>query len=989
MTGKRQKKTSENINARLALVTRSGKYDLGLATGSNENQPFSPPLTEEEKRIIDDSSKSGNWKRWGPYLSERQWATVREDYSPNGDSWNFFPHDHARSRAYRWGEDGILGICDRQCRLCFALCMWNGKDPILKERIFGLTGPEGNHGEDPKELYFYLDSTPTHSYMKGLYKYPQSEYPYKELVEENRRRTRNDPEYELYDTGIFDKNKYWDVFAEYAKATDNDVFIKITVVNRGLDTTLLHLIPTLWYRNTWVWGCTHEGCWMKPRMKPISEFAIETSHESLGKFEFHVEKIPDEWLWTDNETNNKKLWGCDNHSNYTKDAFHEYIIHGNKEAINPRQRGTKVGFYYKLTLKPGEAQSLRFRLVSQTDNVLYPRDPTAFEHFDDIFNLRIKEANDFYRKIIPATLTAEERNVCRQAFAGLLWSKQFYHYIVKAWLEGDPDQPKPPPSRYLGRNVDWMHLFNRDVISMPDKWEYPWYASWDLAFHMVPLCMIDPPFAKDQLVLFLREWYMHPNGMIPAYEFNLSDVNPPVHAWATWKVYKLTGKNDLLFLMRVFQKLLLNFTWWVNRKDSEGKHIFSGGFLGLDNISIFDRSTTKNLEQADATSWMAFFCACMLKISIELAHYYPAMEDIASKFFEHFVAIVDAMNTLGGTGLWDEQDGFYYDQLKVGSERIPLRIRSMVGLIPLLAVNVIKTEDIDKLSGFKRRMDWFLQNRTDLSRHISWMNKSDSKMGEASHYLLAVPSKERLIRVLHYLFKEDEFLSPYGIRSLSKYYEKNPYIFQDGDRVYEVRYLPGESNIDLFGGNSNWRGPIWFPVNCLLIESLQRFYRYYGETLQIEYPTGSGIKMSLNKIAKDLKRRLASLFLPSPLTGFRPCHGDNKHFGTDPHWKNLLLFHEYFHADTGKGLGAEHQTGWTGLIAAVLVTLGRGRKRQHTKDHEYHRHHKIRISASEDLHEDHDHEKHHRHHHADAKPQEQENDRETKTKVKTQQENVE
>jgi hypothetical protein len=719
---------------------------------------------------------------------------------------------------------------------------------------------------------------------------------------------------------------------EYAKAADNDILIKLTVSNRGPDAATIHVLPTIWFRNTWIWGCTHEGCWMKPKIKDRSPFEVETSHESLEPFVFQVEDQP-EWLYTDNESNNVALWGPDaeNSSKYTKDAFHRYVVNGEKGAVNPKPRGTKVAAHQRLEIPGGQTRVLKMRMFAPSKPTGIPQEhKAAFAAFDEMFAKRVQEADDFYNKVMPANLSREEKNTARQAFAGLLWGKQFYHYIVKDWLDGDPEQLKPPENRKKGRNSDWSHLFNRDIISMPDKWEYPWYASWDLAFHMVPFAEIDPYFAKDQLILFLREWYMHPNGMIPAYEWNFSDVNPPVHAWAAWKVYKMTGKKDKGFLMRVFQKLLLNFTWWVNRKDMSGNHIFSGGFLGLDNISIFDRSTTRDLEQADATSWMAFFCASMLKIAIELAQHFPAMEDIASKFFEHFVAIVDAMNTLGGTGLWDETDGFYYDQLKAGNDRVPLRIRSMVGLIPLCAVNVLKSKDIENLHGFKRRMEWFLTNRKDLGRHISWMQSGDSE--RPNYYLLAVPSEERLVRVLHYLFKEDEFLSPYGIRSMSKKYEKDPYTFKEADKVYTINYLPGESNIDLFGGNSNWRGPIWFPVNCLLIEALHKFARYYGHNLQVEYPTGSGVKMGLEECAQDIRRRMTKIFLPNNEDGARPCFGDNPHFQSDPHWKDLLLFHEYFHADSGKGLGAEHQTGWTGLIAYHLLHLTKKGRSQSNVD---------------------------------------------------------
>jgi hypothetical protein len=879
----------------------------------------------ELTRLQEDAARKANWKRWGPYLAERQWGTVREDYSPDGDCWNYFPHDHARSRAYRWGEDGILGITDRECRICFALAMWNGRDPILKERLFGLTGPEGNHGEDVKEAYFYLDSTPTHSYLKGLYKYPQEMYPYNRLVEENRRRSRKEVEYELLDSGIFDQGKYFDVFAEYAKNGPDDMLIRITVCNRGPDRAMLELLPTLWARNSWIWGCLHEGCEIKPYIGKVGAGCVDIDHVSLGKFRMVAEQRGQhpEMLFTENETNNQRLFNAPNPTRYVKDAFHRFIIHGEKDAINPKNIGTKVAFRYTLNLAPGEEITVRLRLSPQAEATAH-----AFgSDFDAIFKQRITEADEFYNLRLSPALPGEYRRVARQAFAGLLWSKQYYQYIVRDWLDGDPEMPRPPDSRWKGRNRDWSHLFNRDIISMPDKWEYPWYAAWDLAFHMITFATIDPQFAKDQLILMLREWYMHPSGELPAYEFEFSDVNPPVHAWACWRVYKMTGargQRDRNFLERAFLKLILNFTWWVNRKDVSGKNIFGGGFLGLDNIGVFDRSkplpTGGVLDQADGTAWMAFYCSTMLSIAIELASEDSVYEDIASKFFEHFVAIVDAMNNLGGSGLWDEQDGFYYDQLYLDGRTTPLRVRSMVGMIPLFAVEVLDRNVIQNLKGFCKRMDWFLKYRKDLARHISYMKPSGS---DRQHYLLAIPSQQRLVRVLQYLLSEAEFLSPFGIRSLSKFHLAHPYIFHADGKEYSVHYCPGEGESGIFGGNSNWRGPVWFPLNFLLLESLEKYHHFYGDGLKVEFPTGSKRMLTLQEIADELGTRLITTFLPDK-NGRRPCHGDEPPFAEDPHWKDLLLFHEFFHGETGRGCGAAHQTGWTALVARLIV--GRGRK---------------------------------------------------------------
>jgi hypothetical protein len=883
----------------------------------------------EVKRLLEDAKREKNWKRWGPYLSERQWGTVREDYSPGGECWSYFPHDHARSRAYRWGEDGLLGLTDRECRLCFALALWNGKDPILKERLFGLAGPEGNHGEDVKECYFYLDSTPTHSYMKALYKYPQAAYPYARLVEENSRRGRHEPEYELIDTGVFDDGRYFDVFVEYAKASENDVLVRITVANRGSEPAPLHVLPTLWARNTWSAGSASEGSWAKPRFTLARDGAIEAGHASLGTYRLEFAPPPGgaapDVLFTENETNVRRHYGIEPATPYVKDAFHEHVVHGNRDAVNPERFGTKAAPHYVVDVPARGEVVFKLRL-SEATGVTVP--DALGSAFDRVFSERIREADQFYSAGMPGSATVDERRVRRQAYAGLLWSKQFYHYIVKDWLDGDPGQPPPPPERIHGRNADWRHLYNRDVISMPDAWEYPWYAAWDLAFHMIPFARIDPQFAKEQLVLLLREWYMHPNGQIPAYEFAFSDVNPPVHAWAAWRVYKMTGGRglrDRAFLSRVFQKLIINFTWWVNRKDSEGNHLFSGGFLGLDNIGVFDRSkplpTGGHLEQADGTAWMAFYATTMMSIALELSRDNPATEDVASKFFEHFVAIADAMNTLGGSGLWDEEDGFYYDQLHVDGRSVPLKVRSLVGAIPLIAVEVLDSEHLDELPGFKKRLKWFLENRKDLAKQLSFMEKGrDVKM------LLALPTRDRLVRVLGYLLDENEFLSPYGLRSISRVHKDKPYVLLANGEEFRVDYDPGESSTGLFGGNSNWRGPIWFPINFLIVEALERYHHFYGDAMKVECPTGSGNAMTLHEVARELSSRLAKIFLADG-TGRRPCHADDERYRDDPQWKDLVLFYEYFHGDTGRGVGASHQTGWTATVAKLIDDLAKSRER--------------------------------------------------------------
>ncbi|HZH78438.1 MAG TPA: glucosidase [Archangium sp.] len=884
-------------------------------------------LGAEARRLAEDEHRSHNWKRWGPYLSERQWGTVREDYSPHGTSWTDLPHEHARSRAYRWGEDGLLGITDRECRLCFSVALWNEKDAFLKERLFGLTGPQGNHGEDVKEEYFYLDSTPTHSYLKALYKYPQAAFPYERLLQENQRLGREAPEFDLVDTGIFDERRYFDVQAEYAKAGPDDLLIRLTLTNAGPEPARLHVLPTLWFRNTWAWGREGEGYWPRPHMEALGEDALTTEHSTLGRFRLHVQ-APEtgpapRLLFTENETNHERLFKVPNKVPYVKDAFHDYVVHQRREAVNPARTGTKAAAHYVLELPAGGRVVLRLRLFAESQAPAHVFDKA----FDEVFERRITEADEFYAARVPHTLPEEERRVARQAYAGLMWTKQFYHYAVKPWQEGDPAQPAPPPSRLQGRNREWGHLYNRDIISVPDKWEYPWYAAWDTAFHMVPFARVDPHFAKEQLVLFLREWYMHPNGQLPAYEFELSDVNPPVHAWACWRVYKMTavkGKGDRLFLARTFQKLLLNFTWWVNRKDVTGRNLFAGGFLGLDNIGVFDRSkplpTGGHLHQADGTAWMAFFCTTLLAMALELAQEDPAYEDIASKFFEHFVAIVDAVNNLGGTGLWNEEDGFYYDELMLegSSKPIPLKVRSMVGLVPLFAAEVLEDRLIERLPGFAKRLRWFLENRTDLAQNTSYMTLPNTQGCLRGHRLLAIPSRERLERVLRRVLDPQEFLSDYGIRSLSRAHAEQPFVFPVGRESYRVAYVPGESDSGMFGGNSNWRGPVWFPLNYLLIEALERYHHFYGESFQVECPTGSGRMMTLAGVARELSTRLTRLFLPDA-RGQRPCHGGDRRFAEDPDWRELVLFHEYFHGDTGRGLGATHQTGWTALVVQCLA----------------------------------------------------------------------
>ncbi len=891
--------------------------------------PTIPSSLAEARRLVEAASREEDWKRWGPYLAERQWGTVREDYSEDGSAWTYFPHDHARSRAYRWGEDGLLGFCDRRSRLCFALGLWNERDPILKERLFGLSGPEGNHGEDVKEVYHYVDSTPTHSYMRALYRYPQTEFPYGWLVDENERRGRNSGEFELLDTGVFAENRYFDITAEYAKAAANDILIRIRVENRGPDAAPLHLLPMLWCRNTWSWGREGDGYWPEPSITAAGEARIAVDHASLGRFVLDVDRgsIGEDvdLIFADNETNALRLYGADTSADYPKDAFHDYVIEGQADAVRPERRGTKAAAHVRLEVGPGEERLLRLRLRPEEGASDEP-----FVDFDEVFQRRMDEADEFYVSRCPDGATEEEHNVIRQAYAGLLWCKQSYHYVVEEWLEGDPAQPEPPASRLGERNDKWTHLYNRDVLSMPDSWEYPWYAAWDLAFHAIPFSRIDPDFAKDQLVLLLREWYTHPDGQAPAYEWALGDVNPPVHAWACWRVYKMSGapgERDRHFLARVFHKLLLNFTWWVNRKDPDGRNLFSGGFLGLDNIGVFDRSQPLpgggHLEQADGTAWMAFYCATMLSIALELAREDPAYEDVASKFFEHFVGITDAINSVGGSGLWDDEDGFYYDVLRTPDGTIPLKVRSLVGLLPLIAAEVFEDETVQKMEGFKKRLNWFMENRPELAENITCMRPSTADDGHV-HRLLAVPTLEQLKSILRYMLDEQEFLSPFGIRSLSRAHLDHPFELTLEGVTHRVSYNPGESTTSLFGGNSNWRGPVWFPTNFLLIEALERYHHFYGDDFTVEYPTGSGQQMHLGQVAQDLWKRLASLFLRDE-HGNRPCHGGEELYRDDPAWSDLLLFHEHFHGDNGRGLGASHQTGWTALVTQALEDVIRTR----------------------------------------------------------------
>ncbi len=875
-------------------------------------------MNAESVRLEEDQRGERPWKRWGPYLAERAWGTVREDYSPDGVPWEYLPYDHARSYAYRWNEDGLAGVSDHHQLICFAIALWNERDATLKERLFGLTGHQGNHAEDVKECYFYLDSTPTHSFMRCLYKYPQAAFPYDRLIQENGRRGTLDPEFELLDTGVFDDDRYFDVQVEYAKADTDDVLVEITAINRGPVAAPLHVLPTVWFRNTWSWGYPAR----RPSLRAGSGTApsIDLDEPYYGPRRLFFDGAPQS-LFTENETNAARLYGAPG-PRFAKDGIDEAVVHGRGDAVNPAREGTKAALHYQLALGPGERARIRLRLTDKTDST-WTGGPFG-QGFDDEFEARRREADEFYATVIPATQTEDAARVMRQAFAGLLWTKQFYHYVVKQWLDGDPGQPAPPPERRAGRNHEWLHLFNDDVISMPDKWEYPWYAAWDLSFHTVPIALIDPDFAKHQLVLLLREWYMHPNGQLPAYEWALGDANPPVHAWAAWRVYKIEkrrrGAGDRVFLERVFQKLLLNFTWWVNRKDAEGLNVFEGGFLGLDNIGVFDRSSAlpsgEHLEQSDGTSWMAMYCLNMLAIALELADGNPAYEDMASKFFEHFLYIAHAMGHRGGhvIDLWDDEDGFFYDVLRLPDGRhFPIKVRSMVGLIPLFAVETLDPDILERLPAFRRRMAWFVEHRPDLTDGVAAIETP----GKSERRLLSVVDPERLRRVLQVMLDEREFLSPFGVRALSRFHADHPYMLDIDGTEHQVDYEPGESTTMLFGGNSNWRGPVWFPVNFLLVESLQKFHHYLGDGFTVECPTGSGRQMNLWEVADELSKRLTRIFLRDG-EGRRPVYGGLAKFREDPHWRDLVLFHEYFHGETGQGLGASHQTGWTALVAKLL-----------------------------------------------------------------------
>jgi hypothetical protein len=874
-------------------------------------------MTTESQRLGQANAATANWRKWGPYLSERQWGTVREDYSPHGNAWEYFPHDHARSRAYRWGEDGLAGLSDDKQRLCLSLALWNGKDPILKERLFGLTNSEGNHGEDAKELYYYLDATPTHSYLKMLYKYPQREFPYAWLVDENQRRGKNQGEFELLDTGIFNDDRYFDIFIEYAKAGPDDLLMLITVHNRAPEPATVHVLPQLWFRNTWSWKKDAT----KPTISRKADGTVIAKHPSLGESHFYCDQNPT-LLFCENETNPRRHFGTETKGAF-KDAFHDYVVNGDESAVNPEHSGTKTAAHYKLEIPAGGSTTIRVRLANRSIS-------KPFKDFDTVFDQRRREGDEFYAELQDDFTDDDARNVQRQALAGMIWSKQFFYYDVPAWIRGDENQPPPPPDRKRGRNREWTHLNNADIISMPDKWEYPWYAAWDLAFHCIPFAMVDSQFAKDQLILLTREWYMHPNGQLPAYEWALGDVNPPVHAWATWRVFQMDRKQqratmpdhpgDLAFLERVFHKLMLNFTWWVNRKDAEGRNIFQGGFLGLDNIGVFDRSaplpTGGFINQADGTAWMAMYSLNLMRIAIELARHNHVYEDIATKFFEHFLHIVEAMNNIGegGLGLWDEADEFYYDVLNLPDGKMkPLKVRSMVGLIPLFAVETIEECMLDELPCFAARLKWFLSHRPDLAKLVSrWQEP-----GEGQRHLLSLLRGHRMKCLLRRMLDETEFLSDFGVRGISRHHLDHPYEFRADGSTLSVRYQPAESDTGVFGGNSNWRGPIWMPLNFLLIESLQKFHHYYGDDFKIECPTGSGHFMTLQEVADELMRRLGKLFLKGH-DDQRPVLKYHSKLATDPHFKDFVLFHEYFHGDNGRGVGASHQTGWTALIAKLL-----------------------------------------------------------------------
>jgi hypothetical protein len=877
-------------------------------------------MNTERQRLRESAERRVHWKRWGPYLAERAWGTVREDYSADGSAWRYFPHDQARSRAYRWNEDGLAGICDRHQHICFAIALWNERDPILKERLFGVTGPQGNHGEDIKEYYYYVDNTPTHSYMKCIYKYPQAEYPYNEIVEENARRGRDQPEYELFDTGVFNGDRYFDVIVEYAKADAETILVRIAIHNRGPEPAPIHLLPTIWFRNRWSWTAGSPRPSLTWGQAPAGTSLVVLDEPMYGRRYLYVDGAPD-LLFTENNTNASRLFGSANETPFVKDAFNRFVVDGDRSAVNPAHTGTKCAARFVTTVPSGGSVAFQLRFANREW-------PAPFDGtFAQTFDARIREADEFYAGIIPDSLSDDGKRVMRQAFAGLFWNKQYYHYVVKDWLRGDPAQPAPPRERLNGRNSDWLHIYNADVLSMPDKWEYPWYASWDLAFHCIPLALVDPEFAKEQLILLLREWYLHPNGQIPAYEWSFGDVNPPVHAWAAWRVYKIdqkrTGHADRRFLERVFHKLLLNFTWWVNRKDPEGNNLFEGGFLGLDNIGLFDRSRplpfAGHIEQSDGTSWMAMYTLNLLAMAMELASTDPAYEDIASKFWEHFLFIANAMSNRGDQTLclWDEADGFYYDVLHTSDgTRVPLKVRSMVGLVPLFAVETLEPRVLERLAAFRRRMNWFLENRPDLTRNVASMEEP----GLGARLLMSVVDRDQLGSILRVMLDEREFLSPYGIRALSRVHQDHPYMLRIDGADHLVDYEPGESTNPLFGGNSNWRGPIWFPVNYLLIESLQKYHYYYGDDFKVECPTGSGQMMTLWDVAAEISRRLSSLFLRGP-DGRRPVLGTNDTFQQGQLWRDLVPFHEYFHGDTGAGLGASHQT-WTAIVAKLLQQSG-------------------------------------------------------------------
>jgi hypothetical protein len=881
-------------------------------------------MNPEEQRLLESRDSKEPWKKWGPYLSERQWGTVREDYSDNGNAWEYFSHDHARSRAYHWGEDGLAGICDERQRLCFALALWNGKDPILKERLFGLTNKEGNHGEDVKECYFYLDSTPTHSYMKFLYKYPQAAYPYDELVLTNRGRGRHESEYELLDTGVFDQDRYFDVFVEYVKESAEDILVQISIHNRGTEPSEIHVLPTLWFRNRWSWGRDNP----RPVLERVAgkSVAVRAVHSDLGERHLYCDGQAS-LLFTENETNTQRLVGVQNRTPFVKDAFNNYVVHGQRDVVNPKQTGTKVAAHYRLTVPSRKSQVVRLRLtpVAPADlSKSYGKGNGAFgKHFDERVETRRQEADEFYASVVPRSLDADAAKVMRQALAGMLWSKQFYYFDVNRWLEERGSDPFLPSRKAAPRNEHWHHMYNADVISMPDKWEYPWYAAWDLAFHVLPLSLVDPDFGKQQLELMLRENYQHPNGQMPAYEWNFGDVNPPVHAWATIFTYQLekarTGKGDVAWLERNFQKLLLNFTWWLNRKDRAGNNAFEGGFLGLDNIGVFDRSaplpTGGYLEQADGTAWMAIFSLNMLEINVELAIQNEAYADMALKFLQHFCSIASATIRAGGnTGMWDEEDGFFYDVLQLPNGKAErLKVHSMVGLLPLCAVTVFEGEFRDKYPELMKRFLAFVEARPELVTFIHDPNKP----GHAGRRLGAILDETKLRRVLARMLDENEFLGDYGLRALSRYHADHPYVFPVGDQECRVSYVPGESDTGMFGGNSNWRGPIWMPVNALIIRALLQYYTYYGNEFTVECPTGSGRLMNLYQVAEEITRRLASMFQKDK-NGCRPVNGGERKYQEDPHWRDCIQFYEYFHGDTGAGVGASHQTGWTGVIARAM-----------------------------------------------------------------------